>query len=89
MKRGKPAPDAYIVATQQFQINNQEYRTPINMSNVLIFEDSITGLKGAIASGGKVVYVNSKKNDNDSEIVSKVDSLENLLPESFRFTTIQ
>lgn len=51
VKNKKPHPDIYLVAAEQFR------NPPASMENVLIFEDSITGLKGAIASGAKTVLV--------------------------------
>lgn len=53
VKRKKPAPDCYHVAASRFPL------PPTDMSKVIIFEDSITGLKGAVDSGSQAVFVSS------------------------------
>lgn len=80
----KPAPDTYLVAAKRFA------RPPVDMSKVLIFEDSLTGLEGAIASGGKIVLATKSKAvyaEENAKFVKKidliVDSLENFQPDQF------
>lgn len=81
----KPEPDVYLVAKKRFA------NPPESMENVLIFEDSLTGLKGALASEGKVVFISLTENqivtDEDRELVGKanmkIKSLENFVPEYF------
>lgn len=80
----KPAPDCYQVAAARFK------EPPSNLSNVLIFEDSITGLKGATASGGRTVFVSKWKSmfsEENAPLIAKaelvIDSLEAFKPEQF------
>lgn len=85
MANRKPKPDVYLVAKRRF------VNPPESMENVLIFEDSLTGLKGALASEGKVVFISLTENqivtDEDRELVKKADmrikTLENFDPEYF------
>lgn len=49
--KGKPDPEIYFTAAKHFQ------NPPESMENVLIFEDSITGITGALASGAQTVFV--------------------------------
>ena len=50
---------------------------PDSMENVLIFEDSMTGLKGAIESGARTVFVTRNysqiQTDEHKELVRKAD----------------
>ncbi|KAJ6225619.1 hypothetical protein RDWZM_004164 [Blomia tropicalis] len=82
VKNRKPAPDCYLIACQRFA------KPPSDMKNVLIFEDSFTGLKGAIASGGKTVYVSKFDRPSDQrELLDKTDldieTLDQFKPEDF------
>ena len=84
VKNRKPAPDCYLVAAGRF--------TPpvTDMSKVLIFEDSITGLKGATVSGGQTVFVSKWKSTfaaENQQYIQKaqlvIDSMEQFKPEQF------
>ncbi|XP_027206106.2 pseudouridine-5'-phosphatase-like [Dermatophagoides pteronyssinus] len=69
--RQKPCPDVYHIAVKRFQ------QQPDSMENVLIFEDSMTGLKGAIESGARTVFVTRNysqiQTDEHKELVRKAD----------------
>ena len=80
----KPAPDCYHVAANRFA------SPPSDFSKVLIFEDSITGLKGAVASGGRTVFVSKWKSmfvEENQPYIRKaelvIDSMEDFKPELF------
>ena len=79
----KPAPDVYHVAANRFAT------PPQDMRRVLIFEDSATGLKGAIASGSRTVYIGRIDNlsDENKQWANKadlcIDSLEHFDPSEF------
>ena len=82
--RKKPAPDTYFVAAERFA------RKPENMAAVLVLEDSITGLEGAIESGAQIVLITKSKAIHLPENAEKVartslilDSLEAFRPEAF------
>uniref|UniRef100_A0A0R3S2A3 HAD hydrolase, family IA, variant 3 n=1 Tax=Elaeophora elaphi TaxID=1147741 RepID=A0A0R3S2A3_9BILA len=51
VKHGKPAPDAFLVTMQRFS------KQPKSAANVLVFEDSINGVRAAIAAGMRVIMV--------------------------------
>lgn len=61
------------------------------MSNVLIIEDSFTGLKGALASGARVLMVNNKLRQKEIEenqellaqVEDRIDDLTYFKPEQF------
>lgn len=84
VKNRKPAPDCYIVAANRFSPPQTD------MSKVLIFEDSITGLKGATASGGQTVFVSKWKSmfsEENQPFIEKaklvIGTLEEFKPELF------
>lgn len=84
VKNKKPAPDTYFVAAERFP------NPPADMSKVLVLEDSITGLEGAIESGAKVVLITKSSavySTENAEKAKKTDliisSLEELNPEQF------
>ena len=84
VKNRKPAPDCYVVAASRFT------KPATDMSKVLIFEDSITGLKGATASGGQVCFVSKWKSmfaDENQAYIQKAElvigSMEDFKPEQF------
>uniref|UniRef100_A0A7E4VMS9 HAD-like protein n=1 Tax=Panagrellus redivivus TaxID=6233 RepID=A0A7E4VMS9_PANRE len=55
VKRGKPAPDPYIVTMKRFTI------PPKTPANVLVFEDSINGARSGLAAGCATVFVPQKE----------------------------
>lgn len=84
--RIKPDAEYYRLAQKRFQ------SPPVDgMASVLIFEDSITGIKGAIASGGQTALVTKWKEatftEENRSLIEKVDlvleSLEEFVPENF------
>lgn len=84
VKNRKPAPDCYHVASAKF------VQPPTDMGKVLIFEDSITGLKGATASGGRTVFVSKWKSmfaEHNQPHIEKaeliLETMEHFKPEHF------
>ncbi|EJW78193.1 HAD-superfamily hydrolase [Wuchereria bancrofti] len=51
VKHCKPAPDAFLITMQRF------VKKPTSAANVLVFEDSINGVRAAIAAGMQVIMV--------------------------------
>ncbi|XP_033637786.1 pseudouridine-5'-phosphatase-like [Asterias rubens] len=79
VKRGKPAPDPYLIALQRFQGDIP----PAN--KVLVFEDAINGVISGKAAGMNVVCVPDPRMDkslaHDADLV--VTSLEDIVPEEW------
>jgi HAD superfamily hydrolase (TIGR01509 family) len=65
----KPHPDAYLLAAQM---------SKANISHSLIFEDSITGVTAAMASGAWLIAVPHLVVVQESQRVRSIDSLEEL-----------
>lgn len=81
VKRGKPAPDPYLVTMDSFE------EKPEKAENVLVFEDATNGVYAAIAAGMHVVMVPDLTymkipNELQSKIKSILKSLEDFKPES-------
>ena len=76
----KPAPDIYLVCANKFA------EPPKSPQNCVIFEDSLKGIRGAVASGMKTVLINdSLDSDYDSlrpYITGIIGSFEDFRPES-------
>lgn len=76
----KPHPDVYHVCANRFQTK------PKDLKNILIVEDSLTGITGAVASGMKTLLINDRKLCQFESIADKItlisDSFEVLRPES-------
>ena len=76
----KPAPDIYLVCANTFN------DPPKSMQNCVVFEDSLTGIEGAIASGMKTVLINDQIDSDFNEVIHKitsvVNSFEDFIPES-------
>ena len=84
VRNRKPAPDCYLVACERFP------NPPSDMNNVLIFEDSITGLKGATETGGRIVFVSKFKSlftEANQPYIAKaevvIESMEHFKPEDY------
>ncbi|CRL06020.1 CLUMA_CG018978, isoform A [Clunio marinus] len=76
VKKGKPAPDIFLVAAKKFQAKPEE---------CLVFEDSSSGCRGAKEAGMQVVMVpNSNcKRPMINEATLVIKSLKNFKPEQF------
>ena len=76
----KPAPDIYLVCAKTFK------DPPKSVKNCVVFEDSLTGIEGAIASGMKSVLINDQIDNDFDEVIHKitsvVNSFEDFRPES-------
>uniref|UniRef100_A0A7E4VQZ1 HAD hydrolase, family IA, variant 3 n=1 Tax=Panagrellus redivivus TaxID=6233 RepID=A0A7E4VQZ1_PANRE len=55
VKRGKPAPDPYLVTMKRFAV------PPKSAANVLVFEDSINGARSGIAAGCATIFIPQKE----------------------------
>lgn len=79
VKRGKPAPDGFILAADRFPDKPDH-------SKVLVFEDAPNGVEAAHAAGMPCVWVPHKEQDRSAlhektELI--LDSLEDFKPEIF------
>ena len=76
----KPAPDIYLACVKKFA------DPPKSLDKCVIFEDSLKGITGAVASGMKTVLVNDMRGTHFDGIKDKitiiVDSFEDFKPES-------
>ena len=76
----KPAPDIYLVCAKRFPI------PPKSVDSCVVFEDSLTGITGAVASGMKTVLINHYFGPHFDAIAPKVaqiiDNLNQFRPES-------
>lgn len=76
----KPNPKIYFVCAQRFQTQ------PKDLQNILVIEDSLTGIIGAVDSGMKTLLINDQRNSNFDEIRDKItlvcDSFASFKPES-------
>ncbi len=83
--RVKPDAEYYRLAGRRF------HPLPKSMASVLIFEDSITGIQGALESGGQTALVTKWKEATFTEenrpLIERVDlvleTLEEFVPEDF------
>ena len=57
VEKGKPAPDIYLAAAKQFP------SPPKSSSNVLVFEDAVSGVQAAKAAGMVCVMVPDERMD--------------------------
>ncbi|XP_054158722.1 pseudouridine-5'-phosphatase-like [Oppia nitens] len=80
VSRNKPAPDVYFVCAKRFQTQ------PQSLDNVLIVEDSLTGITGALDTGMKTLLINDRKNCDFDAVANRitciVDSFDDFRPES-------
>jgi len=72
---GKPSPEVFLEALQRFE-------ETVQPENVLVIEDSVSGVRAAKNAGLKVVMVPDTEN-NTVNSVPIVDSLEDFCPEDF------
>ncbi|KAJ6217334.1 hypothetical protein RDWZM_008491 [Blomia tropicalis] len=76
--RGKPDPQTFLVCASRFS------NPPTNMSNVLVFEDSVAGVQAANAAGMKSVWVPDPRMSKD--LVTpwlQLNTLEEFKPELY------
>lgn len=88
VKNGKPAPDVFLVAASRFNPKPKE------MSNVLVFEDSVNGVKAALAAKAQAVFVPDPQFCIDSSKVDvkptlTINSLLEFKPELFSLPTFK
>ena len=69
VKANKPSPDIYLVCAERFT------PSPKSVENCVIFEDSVTGITGAVASGMKTVLIKKAVNKKSTEFISIVDKI--------------
>jgi len=78
VKHGKPSPDIFLLAAKKFP------SPPESMKNVLVFEDSMTGVQAGLAAGMQVVWVPDPILDiTKQESTQVLKSLEDFKPELF------
>ncbi|XP_054157308.1 pseudouridine-5'-phosphatase-like [Oppia nitens] len=80
--RNKPAPDVYYVCAKRFRT-----QPPLSYDNVLIVEDSLIGITGALATGlMKTLLVNDQKRTNFKGLTDRItciaNSFDDFRPES-------
>jgi len=66
VKHHKPDPEVYVVCKNRFPT------APVSMDSVLIIEDSLSGIKGAVASGAKTVLINNGNRVDFSSIAHQI-----------------
>ena len=83
VKENKPSPHVYLVCAKRFKNASK------SLDSCVIFEDSLRGITGAIASGMKTVFIKNsidRKSTEFKSIFDKitviVDSFNNFKPES-------
>ncbi|CAD5226449.1 unnamed protein product [Bursaphelenchus xylophilus] len=86
VKHGKPAPDPYLVTLQRMA-------PEVDPANVLVFEDSINGVKSALAAGMNCVMIPQWQFVNETgkkeieslkpRLAELLDSLEQFKPERY------
>ena len=78
VKKGKPAPDSYVVAASRFDTK------PKSMKNVLVFEDAPAGVKAGLSAGCQVVWVPAADTPRDqAQPTLTLNSLLEFRPEVF------
>lgn len=76
--RHKPDPQPFLVCASRFS------PPPASMANVLVFEDSIAGIKAANSAGMKSVWVpDSRMDKNEIEAFLTLNSLEDFAPQNY------
>lgn len=78
IQRGKPDPQTFLVAASRFA------SPPIDISTVLVFEDSVTGVQAGNAAGMKSIWVPDPRMPRDAVVpYLTLNSLEEFKPEQF------
>ena len=77
----KPSPDIYLVCAKRFPT------PPKSLDSCVIFEDSLTGITGAVASGMKTVLINdmtfgTQFSEVSHQITQICDDFNHFRPES-------
>ena len=80
--RGKPDPAVFLVCSKRFHV------PPESTRNVLVFEDSVSGVKAAIAANMNCAWVsdiavNNRNAFDDCRPTITISSLNNFVPETF------
>ncbi|KAI2797441.1 Pseudouridine-5'-phosphatase [Blomia tropicalis] len=76
IERGKPDPQPFLVCASRFKDK------PTDMSKILVFEDSISGIQAANLAGMKSVWIPDPRIVNSTiSCFLKLDSLEQFKPE--------
>jgi beta-phosphoglucomutase-like phosphatase (HAD superfamily) len=70
LKQSKPAPDIFLLTAQRLKADPRDY---------LVFEDSLAGMKAAIAAGMSTVVVPEKT--SDCQLFDQADQVLNSLEE--------
>jgi pseudouridine-5'-monophosphatase len=83
VKKGKPAPDTFLVCAQRFEANGNP--NPVKMSHVLVFEDAPAGVAAALAGGMRVVMVPDPRVDPEEKAKATlaIETLHHLEPHTF------
>ncbi|CAG2170456.1 unnamed protein product, partial [Oppiella nova] len=62
----KPKPDLYMVCAKRFP------KPPKSMANVVVFEDSLSGISGAVGAGMQTVLINDRKYGDFQSISERI-----------------
>ena len=69
-KNGKPAPDCYLLALKKMNLKAEE---------VVVFDDSVTGIEAGISAGCRIIAINSKDvGVDDLNIFMKIKNYKDL-----------
>lgn len=89
IKNGKPAPDPYLVTMSRFP------NPPKNPENVLVFEDSLNGVRSSLAAGCTTIFIpqqcfkthdwEERISDVKPRVAEYLNSLEEFDPKKYSF----